>query len=188
MIMKRLVTLIMIISCAGFCLAQDIIALKNGERIENVTVSNVTDTIISYIADGDEIVLQNDSINAILYADGRYVEITTTNAKADALNTSPFTEAMIEEHPFLQYYEIDNKGRVRLKAAFLDKSYSKECRKIGQNIYDKEFKALFQPAYKKAKKSGLSFIKAQQLALDEVLPIIIEDSDKAVRECAGETK
>lgn len=53
----------MAISCAGLVLAQDIISLKNGERIENVTVSSVTDTTIVFVKNGRE---QNISKNIVL--------------------------------------------------------------------------------------------------------------------------
>ena len=183
--MKKLIALFISISCAGIILAQDIIALKNGERIENVTVSSITDSVIVYIADENSIQLPRNSVDAILYADGRYLEIKETNVKADVETyTSQFSESVIEEHPYLKYY---NRNGI-LRAAFLDKKYSKECRKKGKEVYYKEFKALFQPALKKAKRSGLSPMKAWEQAADEVIPTIVEDSDKAVRECAGETK
>ena len=182
MIMKKLIALMVIISCAGCMLAQDVISLKNGERIENVTALSITDSVVVYMVEGKEIQLPHNSVDAILYADGRYVEIKETNVRAEDTYTSLFSDSVIEEHPYLKYY--DSNGHLR--AAFLDKTYSKECRKIGEKVYYKEFKALFRPAYKKAKKSGLSLMKASEQALDEVLPIIVEDSDKAVRECAGE--
>ena len=62
-------------SCAGLILAQDVIALKNGERIENVTVSSITDKTIIYLSEGNEVNIPRNSADAILYADGRYEEI-----------------------------------------------------------------------------------------------------------------
>lgn len=76
--MKRLLAFIITISCAGFILAQDIVVLKSGERIENVIVSSISDTTITYVTNGREHNVSNTKVGAILYADGRYVEMSNT--------------------------------------------------------------------------------------------------------------
>ena len=76
--MKRLLAFIITISCAGFILAQDIVVLKSGERIENVIVSSISDTTITYVTNGSVQNISNTKVGAILYADGRYVEISNT--------------------------------------------------------------------------------------------------------------
>lgn len=174
----------MAISCAQLLLAQDVVVLTNGERIENVKVSSITDSILIYMTGGKEMTLLHDSVYAILYADGRYEEIPTINAKEDS-SKSLYSES-IEEHPFFQCYDYDSNGRLRLKAAFLDKTYSKECRKIGQRVYQKEYATLYKIAFNEAKKSGLSNRKARMQAGDKCIPEAIKISDEAVRKCAGE--
>ena len=66
----------MAISCAVLILAQDVISLKSGNRIENVIVSSISDTTITYVMNGREQNVSKTIVGAILYADGRYVEIS----------------------------------------------------------------------------------------------------------------
>ena len=178
--MKRFIILMMAISCAVLILAQDVISLKSGDRIENVKVLSITDSVIVYVMEGNEIKLPRNSVDAILYEDGRYEEIKATNRIEDTI-VSKYQES-IDENSFMQYYGSDG----RLQVAFFDKTYSKECRKVVKKVYYKEFESLYKPAYKEAKKKGLSNMAATRYALNKILPIVIEDSDKAVRECAGE--
>lgn len=73
--MKRIVLFLLVISCAGFIFAQDIIVTKAGTNIEDVTVKSITNTEIVYILNGTETTLPRSEAAAILYSDGRYEEI-----------------------------------------------------------------------------------------------------------------
>lgn len=75
--MKRIVLFLLVISCAGFIFAQDIIVTKAGTNIEDVTVKSITNTEIVYILNGTETTLPRSEAAAILYSDGRYEEIKT---------------------------------------------------------------------------------------------------------------
>ncbi len=183
--MKKLIALCMIVSCAGLSLAQDIIALNSGERIENVTVSAITDQEIIYVNEGSEIRIPRNSVNAVLYADGRYEEIPAINKDLGDSTKSTYSD-VIEDNPFYQCYEYDAKGRPHLKVLYFDKSYSKECRKIGKQVYYREYTTLYKIAFDEAKKSGLSNQKAMIQAVNKCMPVAIKISDEAVRKCAGE--
>ena len=74
--MKKFIAICMIISCAGLVFAQDIIVLKTGENIEDVTVKSIMDTEILYVTpDGSDASMPRNNVSAIFHSDGRYEEI-----------------------------------------------------------------------------------------------------------------
>lgn len=77
MIMKKSIALIMFISCVDVALAQDIIALRDGKSIDNITIVSVTDQTITYLENSDTLSIPYESAQAILYANGRYEEMKT---------------------------------------------------------------------------------------------------------------
>ncbi len=177
--MKRLLISMIIASCAGFILAQDVLALKNGERIENVTVSSITDSVIVYVKEGEETTLPRNSVDAILYADGHYEQIKPTFIGDSA------TIAMVEQQGFdaNELQQATNSGDGTIVLLYQDKSYPKECRKAGKKVYYKVFKDLYNPALKEAKKSGLSNKEAMQKAIQKTFLEAVKASNEAVREC-----
>ena len=182
--MKRLNFLIIILSCAGFCLAQDIIALKNGERIEDIFVSSITNESIVYKEGEKELTIPRNSVDAILYADGRYEQIKPTLV-GDSVAKAKVAELGYDAQELQAMIE---NGEDRKALLWLDKSYSKECRKAGKKVYYKVFNELYQPALKEAKRSGLSQMEALQKAMDEVFPKAMKESNETVRECNGGMK
>ena len=179
--MKRLLSFIVLISCAGLILAQDIIVLKSGERIENAKVQSVTDKNISYVLNGNTISIPHNSAEAILYADGRYEEISTTFVGDSA------AIAAVEQLGYNaeELQALKNSGEDRKMLLWQDKFYPKECRKEGKKIYDKVFKEFYTPAFKEAKASGLNAFEAIQQATNEAFIKALKASNDVVRECNG---
>ena len=179
--MKRLLSFIMAISCAGFVLAQDIIVLKSGERIENAKVQSITDKDITYVQDGNTISVPHNSVEAILYEDGRYEAIKATLVGDSA------SIAAVEQLGYNaeELKTMINNGEDRTMLLLQDKSYSKECRKVGKKEYYKVFNELYKPALKAAKASGLKQMDAVHKAVNEVFPKAIKAGNDAVRECNG---
>lgn len=179
--MKRLFILMVMASCARLIFAQDVIALKNGERIENVTVSSITDSVIVYVKEGEETTLPHNSVDAILYADGHYEQIKPTLVGDSA------AVAAVEQlgYDANELQQIMNSGEDRKMLLWQDKSYPKECRKKGKKVYYKVFNELYKPALKEAKDSGLSHMEAMQQAVQKTFAAAMKASNEAVRECNG---
>lgn len=179
--MKRVFLLTMILSCAGIALAQDVIALKSGERIENVVVSSITDKSIVYVKNGEEISIPHNSADAVLYADGRYEQIKPTLVGDSA------AIAAVEQlgYDANELQQMMNSGEDRKMLLFQDKAYPANCRKEGKKVYYKVFNELYKPALKEAKRSGLSQFEAIQKAMNEVFPKAMRASNETVRECNG---
>ena len=121
--MKRALIIIAAISCAGFVLAQDMISLKSGERIENVTVSSISDTTITYVTNGREKIISNIKVNAILYSDGRYVEISNAEHSPS-----------VNQNEYLLHTEDLAKGLVVI-GVFVDNVNAKSVREQAENYY-----------------------------------------------------
>lgn len=179
--MKHLLSFIIAISCAGFILAQDIVVLKSGERIENTKVQSITDKDITYIQNENTISIPHNSVAAILYEDGRYEEIKATLV-GDAASIAAVEQLGYNAE---ELQAMMNNGDDRKMLLWQDKSYPKECRKVGKKEYFKVFNKLYKPALKEAKASGLKNIDAVQKAIDEVLPKAMKAGNDAVRECNG---
>ena len=179
--MKRLLSFIITIFCAEFVLAQDIIVLKSGERIENTKVQSITDKDITYIHDGNTISVPHNSVEAIFYEDGRYEAIKATLVGDSA------SIAAVEQLGYNaeELQAMINNGEDRTLLLWQDKSYPKECRKVGKKEYYKVFNELYKPALKEAKESGLKNIDATQKAINEVFPKAMKAGNDAVRECNG---
>lgn len=149
----------MLISCAGFALAQDILSLRGtGETIENVKVVAVTDTTISYVQNGVTQSVPRNKVEAILYANGRY-ETIKMSIVGD--------EAMISNAESLGY------------------DASKECRKVGKTVYYQVFNSLYAPTLKQLKKEGMKHVEAVQKATQTTLEQAMKESNEALRECNG---
>lgn len=71
--MKRVWLFLVIISCAGLVLAQDIILTKAGTTIENVTVVSVTADNVTYKQAKTQKSIASSEVDGILYKDGRYI-------------------------------------------------------------------------------------------------------------------
>lgn len=171
----------MIISCAGIVFAQDIIALKNGQRIENVTVSSITDKEIIYVNEGNEISIPRNSADAVLYADGSYEQIKPTLV-GDSASVAAAEQLGYDANELQQ---MMNNGEDRKMLLWQDNSYPKECRKAGKKVYYKVFNDLYKPALKEAKEGGLSHMEAMQQAMQKTFMAAMKASNEAVRECNG---
>lgn len=73
--MKRILFLTAIMFCVGMLSAQDIISLRDGSLIEDVTIISVTNEVITYTKADKKQSIPSSSAQAILYADGRYEEV-----------------------------------------------------------------------------------------------------------------
>lgn len=179
--MKKIIALCVVTFCAGILLAQDVIALKNGERIEEVNVLGITDREISYSQNGTTVVVPRNSVEAILYADGRFETIKPSLVGDSAAIAN--VEQLGYNAEELQ--AMVNNGEDRKMLLWQDNSYPKECRKIGKKIYYKTFTPLYESAFKEAKKSGLKQMECVQKAMDAAFLPAMKASNEAVRECNG---
>lgn len=185
--MKRLLLFIIITSCAGLALAQDVIALKNGERIVDVFVSSKTGTEIQYIQNEEILSVPRDSVEAILYENGK-LEILSSNLSQD-LQFIATIDSMGLDIRYVQQ-QLDN--GVALQniswALWQDDSYSKKCRDVGSNAFIKTYSEVYQIALKNAKREGYkgnaAIEKATQEAVSSKLPMKV--ANEAVRRCSGE--
>lgn len=72
--MKRII--VILFALLPMFLNAGVIVKKSGERLEDISIKQVTDTEIVYIAaNGEEISILKSDVSAILYDDGRYEEI-----------------------------------------------------------------------------------------------------------------
>lgn len=94
--MKKILALFVVTSCAGILFAQDVIALINGDRIEDVTIQSVTNEEIIYILNGKTETIPHNSAQAILYADGRYEEIKLNVISVPSSATSDGTQIVMD--------------------------------------------------------------------------------------------
>lgn len=179
--MKRILFIIGVILCAGCVLAQDIIVLKSGERIEHTKVQSITDRDITYVQNGNTISVPHNSVEAILYEDGRYEEIKATYVGDSA------SIAAVEQlgYDAVELQAMINNGEDRKLLLWQDKTYPKDCRKAGKKEYYKVFTELYKPAFKEAKKNGLNGFEAMQEAANEAFPKAVKASNDALRECNG---
>ncbi len=179
--MKRIILFCLTIFCAGYILAQDILALKNGEQIENVQVISITDTTITYSQNGQHNSVPRNAVSAILYADGRYEEI-----KASLVGSNESIAAAEQfGYDANELQTLINNGEDRKMLLWQDKTYPSECRKIGKKVYYQTFSPIYQEAYKEAKASGLKGADAMQKAIEKAFPPAVKASNEAVRECNG---
>ena len=185
--MKRLLSFIISISCAGLALAQDVIALKNGERIADVFVSSKTETEVQYIQNEEILSVPRDSVEAIIYENGN-LETLSHNLSQD-LQFIATIDSMGLDIRYVQQ-QLDN--GVALQniswALWQDDSYSKKCRDVGSNAFIKTYSEVYQIALKNAKREGYkgnaAIEKATQEAMSSKFPMKV--ANEAVRRCAGE--
>ncbi len=69
-------------------MAQDVIVTVDENRLEDITIVAVTDLTVDYIVNGSSFSINKDSVNAILYSDGRYVQIPH-NANTEIISEAP---------------------------------------------------------------------------------------------------
>lgn len=179
--MKKIIATYIIISCAWNLLAQDIIALKNGERIEDVQILSVDNKEVTYSTQGKTVTLPHNSVQAILYADGRYEELKATFVSDSASVAA--AEQLGYNAEELQ--TIVDQGEDRKMLLWQDKTYPAACRKAGKKVYFKVFQEYYAPAFKEAKKSGMKNQEAMQQAIEKAFIPAAKASNEAVRECNG---
>lgn len=172
----------MLISCAGFALAQDILSLRgSGETIENVKVVAITDSTISYVQNGVTQSVPRNKVEAILYADGRYETIKMSIVGDETVISN--AESLGYDAKELQ--TLLSNGEDRKMLLWQDKHYSKECRKVGKTVYYKVFNSLYAPTLKQLKKDGMKHYEAVQQAMQTTLEQAMKESNEALRECNG---
>lgn len=185
--MKRLLSFIIAISCAGFALAQDVIVLKNRNRIENVFVSGKTETEIQYIQNEEFLSIPRDSVEVIFHDNGSIETISLD------LSQDPQFAASIDSLGLdINYVKKQLDNGVTLQsisfALWTDERYSQKCRTVGVNAYVMAYSKIYQECLKKAKEEGLKGKEAKEKATLEVQSskVPIKAANEAVRECAGE--
>lgn len=83
------------------------IILKNGERINDATISSISDTTILCESNGDTIKVPKNTVEAIFYSDGLYVEISSFTAETESSNLADellFPMNMLPYRTSLVYY------------------------------------------------------------------------------------
>ena len=85
--MKRAFLFLLLISCAGIILAQDIVVTKAGTTIEDVTVILVTADNVTYMQAGTQKSIASSEVDGVLYSDGRYVNPPSKQVVSDTDNT-----------------------------------------------------------------------------------------------------
>lgn len=176
-----------ITSCAGFCLAQDVLVLKNGERIQDVFVSGKTNVEISYIQGEEVFSIPRDSVEAILHENGNIETVAS-----DVLQDPQFSATIDSMGLDLSYIkqQVDRGIAIQNLSWILwqDEAYSQKCRNLGLNAFVVTHTKVYQEALKKAKKEGLKGAEAIEAAHKDAsaskLPV--KAGNEAVRECAGE--
>lgn len=179
--MKKFATLCLIISCAGNILAQDILSLKNGDRIENIKVLDISDSKITYSQNDSAISIARNSVAAILYADGRYEEIKATIIG----NDTTLANAELWGYDAKELQALIDNGEDRKLLLWQDSHYSKECRKKGKKVYYSTFTPIYQETIKEAKRNGASQFDAIQIAFEKAFPVAAKASNETLRECNG---
>jgi hypothetical protein len=185
--MKRLLLFIIITSCAGLALAQDVIALKNGEHIADVFVSSKTETEIQYIQNEEILSVPRDSVEAIIYENGN-LETLSPDLSPDVQFLALIDSIGLD----IRYVKQQLDNGVTLQniswALWQDKSYPKKCRDIGNNAFIKTYSEVYQLALKNAKREGYkgkeAIEKATQEAMYSKFPMKV--ANETVRRCAGE--
>ena len=167
--------------CVGYISAQDIIALRDGTQIQDVKVNEVTDREISYTQNGNSISISRNSVEAILYEDGNFVSISTTIV-GDAKSIEAVEQLGYDAN---ELYTLTQNGENRKMLLWQDKSYSKECRKIGKKTYYKVFNQVYEEAWHEAKDNGMNNFEAIQPATEKAFAQAMKESNEALRECSG---
>ncbi len=176
-----------IASCAGLVFAQDVIALKNGERIENVIVSGKTDTEIQYIQNEEILSIYRDSVALIKYSDGR-VETISVNLTEDAQFAASMDSLGLDINFVKQQLDRGISLQNITLALWMDESYSQKCRTYGINALVMTQRKVHKEALKTAKEEGLKGRDARERAeeITKVSKLPIKAANEAVRRCAGE--
>ena len=100
--------------CVGALPAQDIISLRNGTYIENVTVLHISDTEISYKQNDNTATIARNSVESILYADGRYEAISIVN-KAEKNPQGEYNEVPTMSERGSNRFSMESNSKQRLK-------------------------------------------------------------------------
>lgn len=179
--MKKFFLICAIISSIFYGKAQDVIALKNGERIEDVTIQSINNREITYTQSGNTLTIPHNSAQAILYADGRYEELKDTFV-SDSASISNAEQLGYDAN---ELQALVDRGEDRKMLLWQDKTYSAACRKAGKKVYLKVFQEIYTPALIDAEKSGLKYTEAIQQAVEKALQPAVKASNEAVRECNG---
>lgn len=98
--MKR--TIIILFAFLPMLLHAGVILKHSGERLEDVTIKSVNDTEIVYELNGQEISIPKTDVSAILYDDGRYVEIKVQKPTSLVDNS---------ENSSIKYYDDDAEAK-----------------------------------------------------------------------------
>ncbi len=100
--------------CVGVLPAQDIISLRNGTYIENVTILHISDTEISYKQNDKATTIARNSVEAILYADGRYEAISIVN-KVEKISQGEYNEVQTMSERGNNRFAMESNSKQRLK-------------------------------------------------------------------------
>ena len=111
-----------------------VILKKNGERIENVSIKQVTATEVVYIAsNGEEMSILKSDVAAILYDDGRYEEIRQTTSGETSAIESYDTESTTTDYDETESFNSNKQEKVeRVKKKYSQQSYASGTQKTNE--------------------------------------------------------
>lgn len=186
--MKRAFLFLLLISCAGIILAQDIVVTKAGTTIEDVTVILVTADNVTYMQAGTQKSIASSEVDGVLYSDGRFVNPPSKQTVLDTDNTATAEDSWdmddavdVSTKPVSpQNTQTDN--RVTYDILFMKKSYSKECRKEGERVFNETYAMEAQQLKQVRKSMTREERKAANIAVFEKA---MNASNNAVLECSG---
>ena len=185
--MRRFIVIIVAVTCAVFCFAQDVISLMNGNRIENVFVSSKTETEIQYIQNEEILSVPRDSVEAIFHENGNIETISID------LSQDPQFMAMIDSMGLdINYVKQQLDRGVDLQhiswTLWEDENYSDKCRKVGTQAHMRAVGEIALERYKEYKKAGMKNQEAQKQAYTDAVAskVPIKAANEAIRKCAGE--
>lgn len=164
--MKRILFFIAIMFCVGIVSAQDVIVLRSGELIEDVTIISIGEDDISYSKNGNTLTTPRNTAEAVLYADGRYEEIKAYKPVSTEESTEQVTPQNQDEESEAKRLAKEQKAREaeeRRKAqelALEQKRYEAEEKKRAQE-------AAKAAALEQARMEKEQALLAEQMALQD---------------------
>lgn len=176
-----------IISCASCILAQDVLVLKNGERIQNVFVSGKTDAEVSYIQNEVILSIARDSVDAIIHENGS-IETVSLDLTQDPQFVATIDSMGLDINYVKQQLDRGVDFQNLSWILWQDESYPEKCRKAGEKAYIRAVGMFALERQKEYKKAGLKNLEAQKQAYVDAYAskLPIKEANEAVRECAGE--
>ena len=176
--MKRAFLFLLVISCAGFILAQDIVVTKAGTTIEDVKVISITADNVTYNQAGTQKTMASSEVDGVLYSDGRYVTPPSQQIiPSDEVSSSDGSWDM-EDYPQQQnYIGEESKGMSNVSHIHTEKTTSsnakeekkrkREANKACLEEATQAFFSNFEEIKNRALQQGYTKTQANKLAKKE---------------------